>query len=125
MFRNQRSSNGLSDPARVVHLQCSSCLPDHGMKEACVAQWSLGTLVPVSARVGVPVYWICLWRQVEKGKEEGSGKGVERGNSFYTVASVDDTPYCICGGRENYAASCVGLYKEIKPRKRLRYHHMT
>lgn len=58
--------NGPSDPTHVEHLRCSSCLPDHGMKEACVGQWSLGTLVPVSARVDVSVYWMCLQRRAEK-----------------------------------------------------------
>lgn len=41
------------------------------MKEACVGQWSLGTLVPVSARVDVSVYGMCLRRRAEKRWEVG------------------------------------------------------
>lgn len=85
MFMNQQSKNkkksfpnGPSDPTHVEHLQCSSCLPDHGMKEACVGQWSLGTLVPVSARVDVSVYWMCLWRRAEKRRKGGGEEKVKK-----------------------------------------------
>lgn len=73
MWKQQKKSfsNAPSDPTHVEHLQCESCLPDHGMKEACVGQWSLGTLVPVSALVDVSVYLMCLRRQAEKLWKEG------------------------------------------------------
>ena len=55
------------------------------MKEACVGQWSLGTLVPVSARVDVSVYWMYGYtlRNVGKGAVEIEEK----------VFSIDGTPY--------------------------------
>lgn len=70
------SSRGLSDPAHVEHLRCSSCLPDHGMKEACVGQWSRGTLVPVCVSVCdcVCVSWSCLLRRPEKCVKGGRGR---------------------------------------------------
>lgn len=53
----------------IEHLQCSSCLPDHCMKEACVGQWSQGTLVPVSACADVG----CVYGY--KLSNPGKGKG--------------------------------------------------
>lgn len=79
------SPNGPSDPTHVEHLRCSSCLPDHGMKEACVGQWSLGTLVPVSARVDVSVHWMCLWIRAEKCGEGGLWKRDRENEESFTL----------------------------------------
>lgn len=37
-WKQQQNRSFPSDPAHVEHLQGASCLPDHGMKEACVGQ---------------------------------------------------------------------------------------
>lgn len=59
------------------------------MKEACVGQWSLGTLVPVSARVDVSVYWMCLQRRAEKCRDVGGlWKQDKESEESFTLESV-------------------------------------
>lgn len=63
------------------------------MKEACVGQWSLGTLVPVCACVDVSVYWMCLWRRPEKCVKGGGH--VEKGGKKGKKKGEMTRPYCI------------------------------
>ena len=58
------------------------------MKEACVGQWSLGTLVPVSARVDVSVYGMCLRRRADKRWEGGLRKQDRESEESFTLEGV-------------------------------------